>query len=439
MANMFLLLTLTVLQINRACSYNIGRDRLDDSFMQSDTHGWMEEPALESYNTVPKGCGGKPADVYFVLDTSSDVTHDQFQRQIQFLVDLTPLFHLGQDTTQIGVLAYGNNVVTVARLGAYKDSSEIQESIKVTPRVGGARDTAQVLRYLRTKAFSPVVARRSAAHVVVLLNAGLSGSSKLMRTEATLLKKTGAYLYTVGVGDSGDKGEMEEVASWPAADFIFRADDFTIVESLVNILHIHECDFQIDPPLSQNYKNKNPVCSPRRPVDIVFPVDHIAIGSVNTEKILNVIQGFLLELEPQFVETAVLFSKTHFADALNLNHLEGVKLAHERLQTVVFQDLGNLLKRTRRVLGRGRQGIQKTVVLFLDDSVPLTDSVFAEAKRNKYLKIETYVVYVGTNYKQRDLELVSNGKGNNHVVQINSYEELSQIRNKILVNVCKGL
>ena len=179
-------------------------------------------------------------------------------------------------------------------------------------------------------------------------------------------------------------------------------------------------------------------CSPRRPVDIVFPVDHIAIGSVNTENILDVIQSFLDDVDPQIVQTAVLFSKTHFADALNLNHLESVASARQRLETVVFADLGNILKRTRRALGRGRKGIQKTVVLFLDDSVPLTESVFIEAKRNKYLKIETYVVYVGTNYTQRHLELISNGRGNNHIIQVNSYEDLSLIKKKIFLNVCKG-
>ena len=117
-----------------------------------------------------------------------------------------------------------------------------QESIKMTPRVGGRRDTGQVLRYLRTKAFSSALARPSVAHVVILLTAGVSLNSKLTSTESLLLKKSGAYLYVVGVGGRADKAEMEEMASWPSADFVFRSGDFAITDSLMKLIRIHQCD-----------------------------------------------------------------------------------------------------------------------------------------------------------------------------------------------------
>ena len=72
------------------------------------------------------GCGGKPADVYFVIDTSNDVTERELERQKQFLADLAPLFYMGQRTSQIGVITYGSNVVTVATLGAYRETSHLQ-------------------------------------------------------------------------------------------------------------------------------------------------------------------------------------------------------------------------------------------------------------------------------------------------------------------------
>ena len=90
------------------------------------------------------GCGGKPADVYFVLDTSEDTEAQAVQEQKQFLSDLSALFYLHKGYTRVGVVSYGFTAITTTPLGASVTLPEVQAAVQDAPRVGGSRHTSQV-------------------------------------------------------------------------------------------------------------------------------------------------------------------------------------------------------------------------------------------------------------------------------------------------------
>ena len=112
--------------------------------LQSAETARKEKPFSPSPVTMRAGCGGKPADVYFVLDTALDTEPEAVQEQKRFLTDLSALFYLRKGATRVGIVSYGQSPITATPLGASVTLPEVQSAVQDAPRVGGSRHTSQV-------------------------------------------------------------------------------------------------------------------------------------------------------------------------------------------------------------------------------------------------------------------------------------------------------
>ncbi|KAK7116547.1 cartilage matrix protein-like [Littorina saxatilis] len=434
-----------------ALQYSLG----DREHMVSEA--WSDDILTDGWNGVPRGCGGKPADVYLVMDTADGSPAKAVEERKRYLSDLSALFYLHKSFTRVGIVTYGHTPVLTTPLGAHVTLPEVQKAVQETPRVGGSRNTAQALNYLRLSAFSPAVARQGVAHVVILMTNGNSADDMQLSEEATLLRKQGVYIYAVSSTASGhmDKRELHELASSPLENFVYTSDDWNIVDSLIDLLHIKECNYQVLPPLP----GKEAVCTSRRPTELLFAVEHLAMGSRHTQLVVTFIQHMLAELDPDSdIQAAMVTSKDpisrRFASSRDVQPVQKVE---RTLGRVVFPDLGSLLKRARRALTRNsatraqltnasRQrlmDVQRVLVVFMDDNVQLTKSALAAARANRRHKLDTYVVYVGEDGKLKDtadeVALLANGEG--HVIRVPSYDQLQSQSTVLdtLRTVCTGL
>ena len=112
--------------------------------LQSTETARKGKPFSSSPVTMRAGCGGKPADVYFVLDTALDTEPEAVQEQKRFLTDLSALFYLRKGATRVGIVSYGHAPITATPLGASVTLPEVQSAVQDAPRVGGSRHTSQV-------------------------------------------------------------------------------------------------------------------------------------------------------------------------------------------------------------------------------------------------------------------------------------------------------
>ncbi|ESP00325.1 hypothetical protein LOTGIDRAFT_238606 [Lottia gigantea] len=397
--------------------------------LQSDSHTWFGERDT-SYKTVPNGCGGKPADVYFVLDTSDDVTAEEVEKQKQYASELVNLFYLEQDTVRVGVVAYGDKPKLIIRSGVLDQHHQIRNAIAAVPKIGGKKDTGNVLSYLDTKVFTDFGSRRDAGHFIIMLTNGNSGKSKMESWNANSLKKKGVYIFTV---TTGRKSKMVHMASSPAERFVFSHDNLKIVESLISLLHIKECDYQISPPFEGEVK----VCEAKRPVDVIFGVEHFGLGTSRAGDVISFIYDILREFDTNGdINTGMMLSKSSGLSAGG--KLVGIKDLQDKIAKIRFPNLADLLRRMRRSFSRGRKGMQRTAVVFLDENVEITKKAKIEAKRNKFVKIETYVIYIGKKDNMKNLKMIANGYGGDNVIIIPSYDDLPIFKLDILKTVCRG-
>lgn len=52
------------------------------------------------------GCGNKPADIEFVLDSSGSILFKDFRKQLQFTENLVDLFDIGSNKTRVGMVSF---------------------------------------------------------------------------------------------------------------------------------------------------------------------------------------------------------------------------------------------------------------------------------------------------------------------------------------------
>ena len=206
---------------------------------------------------------------------------------------------------------------------------------------------------------------------------------------------------------------------------------------------------QVLPPLP----GKEPVCVSRRPTQLLFALEHLAMGSSSTQSLIAFIQNLLAEVDPDSdIEAAILTSKDPVSRGALPRQMETIEYLEHRLGRVTFPDLGDLLKRARRTATRTAEAIdnsskgrsanvQKVLVIFMDKSVQLTKKALAAARNNHRHKLDTYVVYVGeAGNALQSGEVALLASGQDHVIRVPSYS-LLQLQSTVvdtLSTVCRG-
>ena len=83
------------------------------------------------------------------------------------------------------------------------------------------------------------------AHILIVLTDGLSRNPFSTALQADLAKKTGMYIFVVGIGRNVDRQELRSIAS-PSdnniLDYVFNVTDFEALRDIKNLLAIKTCE-----------------------------------------------------------------------------------------------------------------------------------------------------------------------------------------------------
>ena len=129
-------------------------------------------------------------------------------------------------------------------LDATQEKSSLKEIIANVTFMGGRTKSSEAFKFLREQGFSPDVARREVAHIVLTFTDGLSKNPRDTAREAELAKRQGIYLFSIGIGMSVEKTELADIASEPEEDFVFHVANFSVLNTIKDILAIKTCAVQ---------------------------------------------------------------------------------------------------------------------------------------------------------------------------------------------------
>ena len=160
-------------------------------------------------------CSIIPVDLVFVLDSSSSLKKDDFQKEIDFVSNFVKDSTIGPDHIQIALLIYADNSNFLIKLNDFKDKDQLLLKLRNIKRDHGFTNTEKALEDVRNQAFSSQNGGRgsSVKQVVIVITDGVSIKPNATQAAAEALHSLNVEVFAVGVGKEVDVVELHHIAS----------------------------------------------------------------------------------------------------------------------------------------------------------------------------------------------------------------------------------
>ncbi|KAH9488843.1 hypothetical protein Btru_058664 [Bulinus truncatus] len=382
---------------------------------------------------LDEACGGKPADIYFLLDSSSSVWIVHFQDLVlPFVRDLVNSFHISPMHTRIGLVTFSDRINPEFNLSAFTDRKALLQNLQPehVEYLTGQTNTGDAIKYVSDIGFGPDHAREGVAQIIITVTDGLSQDPEYTAHAAAEAKKKGVIMFAIGVGQDVDDKELTDISSDPDDDYKFHVDNFAALSSVKDIITNKTCAAIGDQP--ETFHQCSGISS-----NIMFVYEYL--NSVSSSKYI------LDDLIVRFTENA-----GHISPGVNIGTLtqpcigEGVELSgilrFQEALTAVRQGYsvgypGLLMKLRLSVFDKVPKESRKVAVLVVDSMTRNWDSLRTEVNKLKDMNVEIFLVVVG-DVKQEALENLASAPAADHIMKVNQYSYLKHANLNVLNMVC---
>ncbi|XP_008518093.2 collagen alpha-4(VI) chain-like [Equus przewalskii] len=170
------------------------------------------------------------ADIVFLVDSSTSIGPQNFQKVKNFLRSVVLGLDIGSDQVQVGLAQYNDNIYPAFQLNQYPLKSVVLEQIQNLPYRTGGTNTGSALEFIRTNYLTEAAGSRAkdrVPQIVILVTDGESNDE--VQEAADRLKEDGVLVYVVGVNVQ-DIQELQKIASKPFEKFLFSTENFNILQ-----------------------------------------------------------------------------------------------------------------------------------------------------------------------------------------------------------------
>ncbi|KAH1177692.1 hypothetical protein KIL84_011394, partial [Mauremys mutica] len=172
------------------------------------------------------------ADIVFLVDTSTSIGQENFQKVKNFLYTLVSSLDVSSDQIRVGLAQYSDETFKVFLLNQYSLKSDILEQIQNLPYRSGERYTGTALDFVRITYFTESAGSRALENipqVVILVTDGESNDE--VKMPANKLKARGISVYVVGI-NVHNTTKLQEIANKPLNKFLFSIDSYDVLQDL---------------------------------------------------------------------------------------------------------------------------------------------------------------------------------------------------------------
>ncbi|XP_061173470.1 collagen alpha-6(VI) chain-like [Saccostrea echinata] len=367
---------------------------------QSTTTTSLEEdmPLNETVNI--ENCSGKPADVLFLLDSSSSISRDDFKKQLtcSFIKSIVSAFDINPHKTAVGVSTFSDDFQSVFHLNEFTSKESIFKAVDNVPYLRGGTDTGNALKNIIDYGFK--FARPDVVHILIVITDGLSRDPFETFLEANKLKKTGGFIFAIGVGPFVDKKELKAMASPPQKDlnFVFNVSTYDALHSIKNLLAIKTC------VIAGLHMEDRPICIMDKPVDILFTFNAASVGYQGTRSILKTIQNFekLRFQNESDIRIGVISQSCVYGGDLPLQ-------SPNKYLAISFDKMSFLIKRVRSYGLTEENGVRSEAVHI---AVLIVDKLLTREDELEILELENminkmYIAYLGNSHNKNSILKIS--------------------------------
>ncbi|KAK1332450.1 hypothetical protein QTO34_007127 [Cnephaeus nilssonii] len=172
------------------------------------------------------------ADIVFLVDSSTSIGPQNFQKVKNFLHSVILGLDISSDQVRVGLAQYNDNIYPAFRLNQYPLKSVVLEHIQNLPYRTGGTNTGAALEFIRTNYLTEAAGSRAkdtVPQIVILVTDGESNDE--VQEAADRLKEDGVVVYVVGINVQ-DVQELQKIASEPFEKFLFNTENFNILQDV---------------------------------------------------------------------------------------------------------------------------------------------------------------------------------------------------------------
>lgn len=414
--------------------------RVPKNHRKNDRRSDMDPSVAYKNHHKKKKCGGKPADVFFLLDSSSSIWLPDFHKQLRFVEHVIDLLNTTNGNTRIGLVTFSNQVRLVMRLGSPDNKQKIKEMLTRSDiyLTGGSTDTANAIGFVRDVGFNPKEARSGVAHIMIVITDGQSSDQQATAYHAKMAHDAGIYVFAIGVGKDTDYHELKQMASDPDVNFVFRVGAYDALESIKHILVIKTCKVADERPM-----RSPPALFPKRHMDVMFLVDECQFARPQLQLVKNFIAGSVNEMHvaPYWTRVGV------FSSQCSTQHND-IYLAEHRTSQGFIDDFNKpvthnmvwLMRRLRhhgfKTNNGGRGDAPHVAIVFVNEKLERLEHTVREANRARFQKIKVFVVAIGRTYSLHEVRKLAD---RDYYIQVRDVQSLRGHTRHFLDTILKGL
>ncbi|XP_052776644.1 cartilage matrix protein-like [Mya arenaria] len=449
---------------------------------------------LSSYGALSAGLGktgqcAMPADVAFVIDSSSSIWETYFKIQLEFIKRLVEKFDVSKNNTHVAALTFSTKAVQQFHFNAVQDKDRILSQLTAIRQDNGrTTQTHTALEVTMTDLFAQETgARDNVPHIAIVLTDGKATEGAATLQAADDVKQSGIKIMTVGIGDKVDDEELKAVASPPASDNYFKIKKFDDLKGIEwqELIALQACEViektttaapqtttttatsttikvtttttTPPPPTTTTTTKPTPTTTMRsttsacqgKHADIVFVIDSSA--SIQPEDfktqlsfISDVISDFDVEGGNTQVGLISFSSEAKVEFYLNEYRSRGkltaavtnVKLRGGNTNTHLA--LKTLLNDVMSVKNGARpQTAARIAVLITDGLSTRPDLTLSAAKDVHTDGIYMFAIGVGNNTDRAELDNIASKPVNEYAFEVNAYDVLPRIKQLLAYKACK--
>ncbi|XP_067664921.1 cartilage matrix protein-like [Haliotis asinina] len=398
-----------------------------------------ENPGFHSDEEIRnEACGGKPADVYFILDSSGSIERDDFSdTMLDFVRSVSGLFDIGSgdSQTRVGIITFSDDVTQIFPLNAYTSRDKLLNAIspKKIPHKAQGTNTGDALRFVVDEGFAPKVARPGVAHVAVVITDGQSKDTEATIAAAKAAHRAGIYVFAIGVGESVDQDELKDIASSPNSQFIFTVSDFAALSEIRNLLAIRTCE--VEQP--EGFYSEQAACG-LDDAELVFVYDSFSMGLKSTRLISSEAGSITSSLRRRVKNLSVGMISETCPSNLDITVRDSASFVRKTQYTeeIIKTKLANLMKDARWKWFSNKKSRRQIMILYIDEtSLENSQDLLTQATYAKHKGIERFVVTLGE-VNSELVAAVASEPVLDHVINVHSPRHLTKFRNKIIESLC---
>ncbi|XP_046580211.1 cartilage matrix protein-like [Haliotis rubra] len=404
------------------------------------------EPTSEPENTGfrsdeeirNEACGGKPADVYFILDSSGSIEKDDFSHtMLDFVRNVTGLFDIGSgdSQTRVGIVTFSDDVTQIFPLSAYTSRNELLNAISPEniPHKAQGTNTGDALRFVVEQGFSPKVARPGVAHVAIVITDGQSKDTEATTAAAEAAHRAGIYVFAIGVGESVDKQELSDIANNPDIQFTFTVSDFAALSEIRNLLAIRTCEVK----QPEGFFSEQAACG-LDDAELVFVYDSFSMGLKSTRVISSEASSITSSLRRRVKNLSVGMISEACPSNLDITVRDSASFVREtqHIEDTIKTKIANLIKDARRKWFSSKESRRQIMILYVDEtSLENTQDLLSQTRYAKHKGIEVFVVALGE-VNSKLVDSIASEPSHDHVIYIHNARHLTKSRSEIIESLC---